>query len=66
VEKLKMNELLRLNVGTAVTAGVVTSIKDDIATVKLRRPVVLLKDSRIAISRRIGDRWRLIGVGVPA
>lgn len=66
VEKLKMNEVLRLNVGTAVTAGIITSIRDEVATVKLRRPVIVLSDSRIAISRRIGDRWRLIGVGIPA
>ena len=66
VEKLKMNEVLRLNVGTAVTAGIITSIRDEVVTVKLRRPVVVLPDSRIAISRRIGDRWRLIGVGTPA
>lgn len=66
VEKLKMNEVLRLNVGTAVTAGIVTSIRNELVTVKLRRPVVVLSDSRIAISRRIGDRWRLIGVGTPA
>jgi translation initiation factor 2 subunit 3 len=66
VEKIRLGEMLRLNVGTAVTAGAVTSVKGDIVTVKLRRAVCVLKDSRIAISRRIEERWRLIGVGTPA
>lgn len=65
VEKLKVDEVVRLNVGTAVTAGVITSVKDTIVSVKLRRPVIVLPDSRIAISRRIGSRWRLIGAGTP-
>jgi translation initiation factor 2 subunit 3 len=35
----------------------------DIIEMNLRRPVCAGKGSRIAISRRIGDRWRLIGSG---
>ena len=66
VGKIRLGEMLRLNVGTAVTAGVVTSVRGDVVTVKLRRAVCVLKDSRIAISRRIEERWRLIGVGTPA
>lgn len=64
VDKLKNNEALRLNAGTAVTAGVVTNLLQDKATIKLRRPITVEHKSRLAISRRIGDRWRLIGMGV--
>ena len=64
VEKIKKNESLRLNVGTAVTAGTVSHIKNNIITINLRRPITAEEKSRLAISRRIGERWRLIGVGV--
>ncbi len=63
VEKIKAGEVLRLNVGTAITAGVVSTARDSNITVKLRRPVCTPESSRVAISRRIGERWRLIGSG---
>ncbi|MBN2111366.1 MAG: translation initiation factor IF-2 subunit gamma [Methanosarcinaceae archaeon] len=61
---IKTSEPLMLNVGTATTVGVVTSARKDIAEVKLKRPVCADIGSTVAISRRIGSRWRLIGVGV--
>ncbi len=64
VEKIKMNEPLMLAVGTTITLGVVTSARDDIVEVKLRRPVCAESGWRVAISRRVGSRWRLIGAGV--
>ncbi|AEA46118.1 translation initiation factor IF-2 subunit gamma [Archaeoglobus veneficus] len=63
VEKIKMNEPLMLSVGTAITLGVVTSARDDVVEVKLKRPVCAEKGWRVAISRRVGSRWRLIGAG---
>jgi translation initiation factor 2 subunit 3 len=63
VDKIKMSEVLRLNVGTGVTVGIVSSSRDAIIDCKLKKPICASKDSRIAISRRIGDRWRLIGAG---
>jgi translation initiation factor 2 subunit 3 len=64
VEPIKTKEPLRLNVGTAATLGAVTNSKDDQIEVKLRKPLCLLPRSRVAISRRISDRWRLIGAGI--
>jgi len=64
VEPIKTKEPLRLNVGTAAALGAVTSSKDSKVEVKLRKPLCLLPRSRVAISRRISDRWRLIGAGV--
>jgi translation initiation factor 2 subunit 3 len=61
---IKTSEPLMLNVGTATTVGVVTSARKDIAEVKLKRPVCAEEESMVAISRRVGSRWRLIGVGV--
>jgi len=61
VEPIKMNEILRLNVGTATTAGTVFQMKGGNVYVKLRKPVCPAPGARVAISRRVGDRWRLIG-----
>ena len=63
VERIRMSEVLRLNVGTGVTVGIVSSSREAIVDCKLKKPICALKGSRIAISRRIGDRWRLIGAG---
>jgi translation initiation factor 2 subunit 3 len=64
VESIKMKELLRLNIGTAATLGTVTNSKNNRIEIKLRKPVCMMRKNRVAISRRIADRWRLIGVGV--
>jgi translation initiation factor 2 subunit 3 len=64
VEPVKTREPLMLNVGTATTVGVVTSARKDDVDVQLKLPVVSEPKQRVAISRRIGARWRLIGYGV--
>jgi translation initiation factor 2 subunit 3 len=64
IEPLKHNEPLMLSVGTAVTVGIVTNAKKDLVEVTLKRPVCAELGSRIAISRQLGARWRLIGMGV--
>lgn len=63
IEPLKHNEPLMLSVGTAVTVGVVSSTKKDLSEVVLKRPVCVEVGARIAISRQLGARWRLIGMG---
>jgi translation initiation factor 2 subunit 3 len=63
VQKVKMNEPLVLNVGTAVTSGIVVSAREDIADVSLKKPVCAEAGSKVALSRRIGESWRLIGFG---
>jgi translation initiation factor 2 subunit 3 len=64
VENIKMNEPLMLSVGTATTLGIVTSARDDVVEVRLKRPVCAENGWNVAVSRRIGSRWRLIGAGV--
>ena len=64
VEPIKIKESLRLNIGTAATLGAVTHIKDHVVEIKLKKPVCMIAQNRVAISRRIADRWRLIGSGV--
>ncbi len=64
VKSIATSEPLMLSIGTSTTIGVVTSARKDAAEVALKRPVCAEVGSHIAISRRIGARWRLIGVGV--
>ncbi|MCE8425979.1 MAG: translation initiation factor IF-2 subunit gamma [Candidatus Methanoperedens sp.] len=64
VDPIRSNEPLMLNIGTATTIGVVTSARSNDAEVKLKRPVCADKGASIAISRRVGARWRLIGSGI--
>jgi len=64
VEKIRIGEMLRLNVGTAATVGEVVSVKDNEVQVRLRRPVCTCPGTKVAVGRMITERWRLIGSGV--
>jgi translation initiation factor 2 subunit 3 len=64
VEKINPDEALLLHVGSAVNIGKVISIKQNVIKVKLTRPICALPGSRVAISRKITARWRLIGYGL--
>jgi translation initiation factor 2 subunit 3 len=63
VDEISTGEPLMLTVGTATTVGAVTSARDDEAEVSLKRPVCAEAGAKIAINRRVGARWRLIGIG---
>lgn len=63
VDKIRTNEALVLNVATSVTSGLVTSAREDVIDVALRKPVIAEPGSKVTLSRRIGESWRLIGVG---
>jgi len=64
IAPINMGEMLRLNIGTAPIPGKVTKVKANDIEVTLRRPACLFEKSNVAISRRIADRWRLIGAGI--
>ncbi|MEM2842369.1 MAG: translation initiation factor IF-2 subunit gamma [Candidatus Bathyarchaeia archaeon] len=64
VEKIKSNEALVLNIATTVTSGIVTSARNSEIEVALKKPVCAEAKSKVAISRKIGEGWRLIGYGV--
>jgi len=63
IEPVSTGEPLMLTVGTATTVGSVTSARGDEAEVALKRPVCAETGATIAINRRVGTRWRLIGIG---
>ncbi len=63
VDSIAKDERLLLNIGTAKTMVAVTAVSKDYLEAKLTIPVCGEEGDRVAISRRIGGRWRLIGVG---
>ncbi|WP_135824623.1 translation initiation factor IF-2 subunit gamma [Halorussus ruber] len=63
IDDISTGEPLMLTIGTATTVGSVTSAREGECEVALKRPVCAPAGAQIAINRRIGARWRLIGVG---
>jgi len=63
VAPIKLKEPLMINCGTTTTIGVVTKVKGTVS-VTLKLPVCADKGDRVALSRRVGARWRLIGYGI--
>ena len=61
VENLRLNEPMMLVVGTAPTVGIITRLHGDEIELALKRPVVAEKGQRVAIGRRVENKWRLIG-----
>jgi len=64
VEPIKKEEILMLNVNSAATVGVVTELGKNVFTCRLKRPICAEVGAKVAISRMIGSRFRLIGYGI--
>lgn len=62
VKPIAKDESLVLSVASAITLGVVANPKSGGITLKL--PVCAEAGDKVAISRRFGARWRLIGYGI--
>lgn len=62
ITSLQKAESLMLSVGSAVTLGTVIDPKK--AEMTLMIPVCTEEGDRVAISRKVGARWRLIGYGL--
>jgi len=58
------SEVLMLNVNSAATVGIVQETGKEEFRCVLKRPVCAALDSRVTISRRVGNRFRLIGYGL--
>ena len=61
---LQLNEPIVISVGTAITVGIITTMKKDIIEVALKRPIVVESKNKVAISKRAGNRWKLSGYGI--
>ncbi len=57
-------ELVALAIGTMPAAGIVEGAKENVVTFRTKRPVAIESGMKVAISRRIGNRWRLTGYGI--
>ncbi len=64
VEPLKMGEPLMLNVNSTTTVGIISKMRKKEITFTLKLPVCAMPGSRVTLSRKIGQRWRLIGFGI--
>ena len=68
VKPIQTGEMLRLNIGTAPIPGQAKSVRadgdDTVVEVELKRPACTFEGGHVAISRRIAERWRLIGAGI--
>ncbi len=64
VEPLRHQEPLMLNVNSCTTVGVVTHLAKKEAKCILKLPVCASVGDRVTISRRFGNRFRLIGYGI--
>ena len=63
IEPIKTNEPLMINAWTARSVGIVTKSHGDTITLLLKLPVCISRGERIVLSRRIGQKWRLVGYG---
>lgn len=64
VKPLAKNEILMLNVNSTATVGVVLDPSKKNTICILKKPLCAETGSRITLSRRVGDRFRLIGYGI--
>lgn len=60
---IKEGETIVISVGTSTTLGMAQHVKKNRMEVLLKRPVCAPIGSKVAISRRVNQRWRLAGAG---
>jgi translation initiation factor 2 subunit 3 len=64
VDPIRKLEPLMLNVNSATTVGIVTDVSKKGTICKLKLPICAAIGSRVTISRRVANRFRLIGYGI--
>jgi translation initiation factor 2 subunit 3 len=60
---LNENEPVVVNVHTSTGVGFITKLAKGVATIKLKKPTVVYPDMRVALSKRVGQRWMLSAWG---
>lgn len=63
VALLRESEPVVVNVHTYAGVGVITKLAKGKATIRLKRPTVVYDNMNVALSRRVGQRWRLCAYG---
>lgn len=64
VKPITRGEPLMLNVNTSSTIGIATELHKDVITCKLKLAICAEEGARVTVSRRIANRFRLIGYGI--
>ncbi|MFH1393970.1 MAG: translation initiation factor IF-2 subunit gamma [Candidatus Micrarchaeota archaeon] len=60
---LKEGEPVVVNVHASTGVGMISDLSKGIATIKLKKPTVVYDGMHVALSRRMGQRWRLSAWG---
>ena len=60
---IKEGEVIVVSVGTSTSIGLAQKVKKNKLEITLKRPVCAPIGSKIAISRKVNQRWRLAGAG---
>ena len=63
IPPLRDGEPIVVNVHTATGIGAINGLAKGIATMVLKKPMVAEKGMRVALSKRMGQRWRLAAWG---
>ena len=63
-EQVKMHELLILTIGTSTLIGTVVRQKPKELELLLKMPAIVEQGQRIAVSKKIGNAWRLYAYGI--
>lgn len=61
--EIRKEEAIMLTCGVTRTVGIVTELKKDRASLKLKIPVCASKGDRVVLSKQSGGVWHLIGYG---
>ena len=64
VDQIHSSEPLMLNSGSTTTVGIARSARAETVDLNLKIPICADPGSRVAISRKVESRWRLIGYGL--
>jgi translation initiation factor 2 subunit 3 len=60
---LNENEPVVVNVHTSTGVGFISKLAKGVATIRLKKPTVIYPDMRVALSKRVGQRWKLSAWG---
>jgi len=66
IAPLREGEPVVVNIHTATCVGVIAKLAKGIATIHLKKPVVAEDGMNVALSKRVGQRWRLAAWGESA
>ncbi len=63
INPITLNEMIMLSINTSISVGSVSKVSKNEIDLKLKIPIVPIKEDSIGISRNVSGHWRLIGFG---